>query len=483
MNGSIRELTGAKKKHLSQAFLTVSFASFTIFVTLVIVTAIIALKAVYLDEVWYLIMLIALIVAGGSLIPGAIISLQRKTKEKITEILLITIPIVVAIIPAALFYRYLVLYGFKDHYALVEAYTAVFQKRMWKITNQLLICSVLIATIIVTPAIMKLRKKEGRKNSPIIVLAALNLLLLLLEIIGRALLQKVAQYALGVKMFWGASVLFAGINLVGYYFILQEIELPEPEGTLEQKQMQKESAKVMTIIGAAVISASMIWLIATVKNSQLVVSSRGILPASDLPQLALYTFGTTIIAYSLLKKEKAREKQKYSHYLTIITISIIIPLKVLGIWLIWNWLIKNSAIPGITSWYTKAKPFTLILTDLLPIAAFLLGIGYSEWQEKKEKKKNSWMVIIPSLTMIASVIFLIIVAWLLWGTQYDLDNFIRLFRIANSITIIELAFLMVMVGYELSTDKKLKETKRETAESEEKEYRALKEVEKQPAKS
>ena len=245
----------------------------------------------------------------------------------------------------------------------------------------------------------------------------------------------------------------------------------------------KSKLKVMTIIGAAVISASMIWLIATVKNSQLVVSSRGILPASDLPQLALYTFGTTIIAYSLLKKEKAREKQKYSHYLTIITISIIIPLKVLGIWLIWNWLIKNSAIPGITSWYTKAKPFTLILTDLLPIAAFLLGIGYSEWQEKKEKKKNSWMVIIPSLTMIASVIFLIIVAWLLWGTQYDLDNFIRLFRIANSITIIELAFLMVMVGYELSTDKKLKETKRETAESEEKEYRALKEVEKQPAKS
>ncbi|MCF2144459.1 MAG: hypothetical protein K9W42_12230 [Candidatus Heimdallarchaeota archaeon] len=454
MNGSIRELAGAKKKHLSQAFLTVSFASFTIFVTLVIVTAIIALKAVYLDEIWYLIMLIALIVAGGSLIPGAIISLQRKTKEKITEILLITIPIVVAIIPAALFYRYLVLYGFKDHYALVEAYMDVFQERMWKITNQLLICSVLIAITIGTLAIIKLRKKEGKQNSPFIVLAALNLPLLLLEIIGRVFLQKVARYALGDKMFWGAGILFAGINLVSYYFILQEIELPEPEDTLEQKQMQKESAKAMTIIGAAVISASMIWLIATVKNSQLVVSSKRILPASYLPQLALYAFGTTIIAYSLLKKEKAREKQKYSHYLTIITISIIIPLKVFGIWLIWNWLIKNSTLPGITSWYTKAKPFTLILTDLLPLAAFLLGIGYSEWQEKKEKKRNSWMVIIPSITMIASVTFVIIVAWLLWGAQYDLDNFSRLFTIANSIAIIELTFLMIMMGYELIVEKK-----------------------------
>jgi len=482
MNGLMRESERRKKKHLLQVFLTISFASFTVFETLVIVTAIIALNALYLEEIWYLIMLIAMIVAGGFLIAAVVIALKKETKETIVKILITTIPILVAIITVTLFYRYLVLYGFKSHYALAEAYGLIFQERMWKIINQLLICNVLIVAAIGGLAIIKLRKKEVKQNSPIIILGVISLILFLVEICGRIISQKYVYYVVGIKMFWGTNIIFALISLISCYFILREMELLVLEESRERKQIREESAKLMVIVGTTMIITSMIWLTTTVNNSQLITTIKEKIPASDLPQLALYAFGTVIIAYSFMKWEKAREKQKYLFYFAMISIIIIIPLKVFSMWYIWNW-VKNNTNFGAISVQNNVKPLTLVLTDVLPIAAFLLCTGFLIWREKSEKKKNSWMVIIPSLTMIASVIFLIILVWLLWGTQYDLDNFIRLFKTANSITIIELAFLMAMVGYELSTDKKkLKETKRETAESEEKEYRALKEVEKQPAK-
>ncbi|NHJ49715.1 MAG: hypothetical protein FK733_18130 [Asgard group archaeon] len=447
MDNLIDERIGESRKiHGIQILLASSFASFAVFATMLVVFAIFAITETGIEPVWFIVMLVSIISSGVFLIPALVLTLVKESNKKIADLLIISVPIIAAIIQT------IFLYGlwneasiiFKDHFAMVGAYPH-FKENMWRAVNHLLDISIWILLAIVALTIIKIIRKEWKKSIPIICTSIIGLLgILPVQITGIVISKTDATYELGIKMFWGALIGLAIIGLISYYFILSEIENNALKKLSESKQVQKNNAKIVMIIGAVSIIVSMIWLLATTSNEELVSYQYHTMPKTTFPALALYGFGTAIIAYNLLKWQKAIKKQKLLIYFAILSIAVIIPAKIFSIYYVWYWGAKNNLIT-IWGWDNETKPFTLVLTDLLPIAVFLFCTSFLVWQKKENKLKNSWLLIVPILTFTASMIFLSITIWYFWGTvTYNLDNFYNLFVISSIIAIIEMSFLIVI---------------------------------------
>ena len=61
-----------------------------------------------------------------------------------------------------------------------------------------------------------------------------------------------------------------------------------------------------------------------------------------------------------------------------------------------------------------------------------------------KEMKSIWLLIIPIITMTATIIYLVIVIWQLWGNPaFDLNNFFRMFIVSNAIIGTEVIFLII----------------------------------------
>jgi hypothetical protein len=464
---NIEKINGSKKIHGIYSLLTMSFASFSISAVIILVVAIFAITNTYIDEIWLAVLEISTISAGILLLTAALIAIKKQSTGRIIGVILITIPILSAFIPMIpLQWNFR---NFSNHFTMVGIYPHL-KNYMWKEMSYLLESSILIILAFAFLVIIKISQKKVKKELPHLIIGSISLLVILpAEIIGFVISKFDNTYEIGVKMFWGALIVFVVISLSIFYYIIKEIEAVSYEKNAKSNQILEENvetsnrtnqllvennAKIMIIFGALCIIASMIWFVILRNNQDLVYFRYENLPDSAFPEFALYGFGTTLIAYSLLKWLKVKKQQFVTIIIAIIGIAIIIPMKILSIYLVWKWGAENL-IYTMFGWTTKVKPLVIVLSDLIPLAIALLCISLAIWRMKNKEMKSIWLLIIPIITMTTAIIYLVIVIWQLWGNPaFDLNNFFRMFIVSNIIIGTEIVFLIVTMTFEFTMKKR-----------------------------